>query len=70
MKDAEADGQGAAAFFGYVGAPVRGDHCLIDVDKVTVPAPDCASVADPLRLLTERESTRFAGANIIKAKSD
>lgn len=56
--------------FGYVVGPDRGDHCLIDVDTIAIPGPDCASVADPLKLLPEGESALFAGTDIIKQKSD
>lgn len=61
MKDAETDGQNSVLSFSYVGGPNRGDHCLIDVDKVAVPCHDCASVPDPLDLPPEKESAFFEG---------
>lgn len=48
----------------------RGYHCLIDMDMVAVPSLDIASVANPLELLFEQESARFARSKIIKQKSD
>lgn len=70
MRDAHTEKQDPVASLGYVDATVRGNHCLIDVDKVAVPTSDCASVADPLELLFERESALFAGSNIVKPKAD
>lgn len=70
MKDAKTEAQDSVGSLGYVGASVRGDHYLIDVDKVAVPTPDTASVADPLELLLERDSALYAGSSIIKPKAD
>lgn len=70
MKDAQSEAQVPDASFGYAGAPVCGDHCMVDVDKVAIPGPGSASVANPIELLLDGGSTLFAGSNIVKQKTD
>lgn len=68
MRDAEIKRQGSLVPFGYVGALARGEHCLIDADKVATHTPDAASVANPLELLLELDFDSFA-ALILSGKS-
>lgn len=68
MKDAKTEKQDSSSFFEYVDTSAHGNHCLIDVEKVSVPTSDTPSVANPLELLFERDSTSFAGSNIVKPK--
>lgn len=59
MRDAQREKQDSVALSGYVNVPARGNHCLIDVDLVEAPERDTTSVANPLRLLLERESATY-----------
>lgn len=70
MRDARTEVQNSLAFVGYFDALARGDHCLIDVDKVAIPPPDTASAANHPELLLERESDFIAGSKIVKPKDE
>lgn len=61
VKNGETDLQKFVPPFGYVGASNRGNHRLIDVEKVLNRSPDSASVAEPLEPLPEEESALFGG---------
>lgn len=47
------------SYLGYVGESVRGNHGLIDVDKVVVITPVPASIANLLELPLEGELVSF-----------
>lgn len=70
MDDAKARPQESAALFGYISDGDRGDHCDIDVRMVAIPSANEASVANPFRILPDREAARFACSHIIKTRSE
>lgn len=68
MEYARTEKQDSVASFANVEEIDHGDRCLIDVEMVAVPFSGTASIADPLELLLERASARFAVSNMNKQK--